>query len=238
MFRSKSFKLLFVAISGFLIMLMVAIPVMAQAPFNDHSGGATEILGLPFSETLDTTEATANDDDPYPNCWWQPVEATVWYQFTATEDMHVMASTIGSDYDTLLGVYQEDIGYLNEIACYAYQGTVDFNVSVGQTYYFMIGDLATGGGPYYPPPNPGGQLEFSFSEYVPLPPIADFYFWPEMPSTYDLIEFYDYSYDPIWVGIETQTWDFGDGSTATGCCPRHQYSQNGEYLGPTGCRHV
>jgi PKD repeat protein len=31
------------------------------------------------------------------------------------------------------------------------------------------------------------------------------------------------------VGIASRTWDFGDGATATGCCPTHRYPADGTY---------
>ncbi len=352
MFKSKSSKYMIVGLLGLLAVLVVAIPVLAQPPSNDERVDATEIFGLPFFDSLNTTEATAGFDDPFPGCWGPQLGATVWYRFTPADNMEVQATTSGSSYDTVLVVY-EDFGFLNEIACVAYQGAVNFSAFAGQTYYFMIGDLA-GGGPYYPPPSFGGQLEFSVSEVVPPenddfanammvgsipfsiaqdntsasqemfepypscawgdlsgslwyaytamedgsltasvqnawfspvlavytgssldalseagcgvwdpvtfsavagetyyfqvsglywetgqfqfqldvppPPIADFWFWPDPPSTYDVVQFYDNSYDPVWIGIESQMWDFGDGATATGCCPTHQFGADGEYL--------
>ena len=44
------------------------------------------------------------------------------------------------------------------------------------------------------------------------------------------MQFFDQSYDPGGVGIETRAWSFGDGVTATGYNPSHRYAADGDYL--------
>jgi PKD repeat protein len=73
----------------------------------------------------------------------------------------------------------------------------------------------------------GGPLGFYLQ--VAPPPQAAFSFYPGDSSVFETIQFYDYSYDPGQVGIESQTWDFGDGTSATGCCPVHRYAADGDY---------
>jgi PKD repeat protein len=60
-------------------------------------------------------------------------------------------------------------------------------------------------------------------------PVVGFYYTPGDPSTSDTIEFYDQSYDPAGGGIASQSWRFGDGATAKGCCPTHRYAADGTY---------
>ena len=45
----------------------------------------------------------------------------------------------------------------------------------------------------------------------------------------DTINFYDSSYDPGQVSIQSWSWNFGDGSTAASCCPQHRYAADGDY---------
>jgi len=59
--------------------------------------------------------------------------------------------------------------------------------------------------------------------------VVGFYYTPGDPSTFDTVQFYDQSYDPAGVGIASEAWSFGDGATATGCCPRHRYAADGTY---------
>jgi PKD repeat protein len=60
-------------------------------------------------------------------------------------------------------------------------------------------------------------------------PIVGFYYYPGDPSIFDTVQFYDQSYDPAGAGISSESWDFGDGATATGSCPRHSYAADGAY---------
>jgi hypothetical protein len=61
------------------------------------------------------------------------------------------------------------------------------------------------------------------------PPYADFGFSPSDPSVFEDVQFYNWSYDEAGVGFESQTWDFGDGTSDTGCCPSHRYAADGDY---------
>jgi PKD repeat protein len=60
-------------------------------------------------------------------------------------------------------------------------------------------------------------------------PVAEFFYVPGDPSIFDMIQFYDVSRDPAGAGITSQAWTLGDGATATGCCPTHQYARDGDY---------
>jgi hypothetical protein len=85
-----------------------------QIPANDDFANAVVIGALPFTTSLNTSEATAVDDPPN-DCL---VDAhTVWYQFTATEDIRLNANTFGSDYDTGIAVYTGTPGALTLVAC-------------------------------------------------------------------------------------------------------------------------
>jgi PKD repeat protein len=61
------------------------------------------------------------------------------------------------------------------------------------------------------------------------PPVANFGFNPFDPSVFDVVQFFDFSFDPGGVGIASQAWDFGDGATGTGPSPTHQYAADGDY---------
>ncbi len=60
------------------------------------------------------------------------------------------------------------------------------------------------------------------------PPVADFEFSPEAPSTRDTIQFTDRSSDPDGE-IVRWLWDFGDGTTSTEPNPTHRYTKGGVY---------
>jgi len=60
------------------------------------------------------------------------------------------------------------------------------------------------------------------------PPIPDFYWEPETPTTQETVYFWDNSIDPDH-DILNWTWDFGDGATANGNGTEHRYAENGRY---------
>jgi PKD repeat protein len=61
------------------------------------------------------------------------------------------------------------------------------------------------------------------------PPQASFGFSPSDPSVFDTVQFFDQSYDPGQVGIQSEAWNFGDGTTGTGSFPAHHYPVDGDY---------
>jgi hypothetical protein len=140
------------------LVVLAASPAIAQ-PANDDFDSATVVPGLPFTDQVNTTEATTAADDP--ECAGQG--ATVWYSFTPTEDLRVEANTFGSDYDTTLSVYTGAPGALTQIACNddaagSVQSRVRFDATAGETYFFMVGSFASG---------PGGNLTFNLDVAPP-----------------------------------------------------------------------
>lgn len=143
------------------LVLSLALPtgVWAAAPANDDFANATLINQFPFSDAIDTSEATVASDDP--NCAGQA--ATVWYTFTSATDATIIANTFGSNYDTTLSVYAGTQGALAQIVCNddysGLQSFVQFSASAGETYYIMAGQFGTGG--------LGGSLVLSINELIP-----------------------------------------------------------------------
>ena len=148
---------------GAMAMLVSGFSFLPQAfaapPANDDFDGAI-LAGstLPFSDSLNTVEATTAADDP--DCAGNG--PTVWYVFTPAQDVEVRAVTFGSDYDTTLSVYTGSRGSLTQIACnddlQGAQSSVIFNAIAGQKYFLMVGAFASG---------PGGNLMFSMDVAPP-----------------------------------------------------------------------
>jgi hypothetical protein len=348
--------------AGWVLLVVLALlafrPMLAgaQAPGNDDIASATVIDSLPFSDMLDTSEATASTSDPSPQCTSTYLEATVWYIFTPPQDMVVETSTAASSYRTVLQILSGSPDNLTYVDCIDKNAPLYTQLTAGTTYYFMFG-----ADPAYPPPpgsNWGGNLWFNMIQvtgpandnfadakivdmipfydtvdqpiltrepgepvsgctpsystlggslwyvytatstdpllvYAPsyggiesvlavyqgssfqdlvevgcnstgwafnlqpedgktyyfqlskihnyaqgyiffsittIPPLqASFYYYPAGPSKYDLVSFYDSTWDPVYSGFQTEDWDFGDGSSASGCCPTHQYAADGDY---------
>lgn len=146
-----------------LLAFAVFIPSLAQAavPANDEIGAATAIGSLPFTDTLDTTEATTAAGDP--DCAGNG--PTVWYTFTPGADIRLDANTFGSSYDTTISVYTGSPGALTQIACNddaaGLQSQVVFDATGGQTYYIMAGSFGSGS---------GGSLTLTLRQAPPPPP--------------------------------------------------------------------
>jgi hypothetical protein len=145
-----------------LVSMASSSAVLAAPPANDDFDNATVIPELPFTDSIDTREATTANDDP--DCSGQG--PTVWYSFTPEENVRVEANTFGSDYDTTLSMYTGTRGDLSQIDCNddaagTLQSRVRFDATAGETYYFMVGAWASG---------PGGNLVFSADIAPPEPP--------------------------------------------------------------------
>lgn len=147
-------------------MLMIVVTAMlgftsaavAEPPLNDHQTNATIIEGIPYTNTIDTIEATKVLEDPI--CISEAdSDQTVWYSYTPGETTFINANTIGSKYDTILSAYEVGLEELVPIAChddidfYNKQSRIRFEAQAGVTYLFMIasyysdqgGDMDEGG---------------------------------------------------------------------------------------------
>jgi hypothetical protein len=138
------------------LLLLSAGVALAAPPGNDAIADATVIGTIPYTDTIDTSEATTSPDDP--ECFGQG--PTVWYVYTAPVDQRLLADTFGSSYDTTLSVYTGSPGSLEQIACNddagsGVQSALILEASAGTTYYLMVGSFAD---------SPGGTLVFSLAE--------------------------------------------------------------------------
>jgi hypothetical protein len=154
-----------VALMTGMVLLSLGIFSAQAAPpaTNDDFDAATIISGLPFSDSILTTEATLAYDDPLV-CGGQ--YATVWYRFTPTTNVGVKTDTAGSSYSTSIAVFTGSRGSLGWVTNVCNSGTVAFQASAGTTYYFMVSGFS--GGPYPPPSGSDLSLVFNVTE-IPAP---------------------------------------------------------------------
>ncbi|MEV4623245.1 hypothetical protein AB0J74_31620 [Asanoa sp. NPDC049573] len=85
---------------------MIALVVVGStaaiaAPTNDEFTAAVAVDTLPFSTTLDTTDATWSPTDP-TNC---SSNGSVWYSYAPSSTTRIQADTFGSGYDTVLSAW-------------------------------------------------------------------------------------------------------------------------------------
>jgi hypothetical protein len=118
---------------------------------NDEPFTPIVISKIPNRNTQNTLQATTGFD-PTPSCMPRQLGSTVWYQFTPTTDTIVRATTFGSNYDTVLVVYDG----ITEVGCdddtRGPQSRVLFFAPAGTTYDIMIGAF---------PGTLGGKLTFN-----------------------------------------------------------------------------
>ena len=187
-------------------------------PQNDDFANATQIGSLPFSDSVDTSGAGVESSEPTPSCGYGQSAGTVWYAFTPSRSGSYSASAPYSGFYSQVAVYSgSQLGNLTEIGCRGFGQLLTFHADAGTTYYLQVGGLFGAGG------------TVSFNLDVAPAPTVGFFYNPGDPSVFDSIQFFDTSYDPAGVGIASESWDFGDGATATGCCPTHRYSADGTY---------
>ena len=76
--------------------------------------------------------------------------------------------------------------------------------------------------------NPASFITIGQEELGNFPPVANFTYTPENPTTNRVIQFTDTSTDSDGT-ITSWLWDFGDGNTSTLQNPTHQYNTPGNY---------
>jgi len=139
--------------------LVLSVDKAPPPPPNDDLDNAVAIETLPFSDTQNTLTATTAPDDP--ECGGNG--HTVWYAFTPTRDMEILADTFGSDYDTTLSAWVGARGALQRVACNdqaqdTAQSRILFDVTGGTMYFLMAGSFFD---------SPGGNLTLSVREAPP-----------------------------------------------------------------------
>ena len=141
-------------------LLGVSRSTQAAPPPNDDFDQATVIQGLPFTDTVDVTEATAAPDDPFSSCGF-PSGVTVWYAFTPGTTVRLEAA---AGYVSTIHVLTGTRGALTEVACSSFNPpstSLRFTATAGVSYHVMVRVYTT-------PPVPA-QVVFSLSEAPPPP---------------------------------------------------------------------
>ena len=160
----KASRRFLAALAGALTSLaVVGSPALAAPPGNDTFSGAEAIAAVPFSTSLDTTEATtdADDDELNATCGAPAMDASVWYSFTSPDDNAYLADASASDYSSGVFVATGSPGSFEILACGP--GGAAWQAAAGETYSIVvIDDQSDGGGN-------GGQMELTLDVAPPAP---------------------------------------------------------------------
>jgi hypothetical protein len=138
-------------------LLLLPTSALAAAPANDDVTAATLITALPFTETVDTSEATAAAGDL--DCSGLEDTHTVWYAITPTTDMLLGLRTepqFAAEVST--SVASGSPGSFSFLQC-SFASTQTLAAKAGITYYIQ---LASAGA------DPGGLIRFGVVQVEPF----------------------------------------------------------------------
>ena len=113
-------------------------------PHNDTLDNALKIPSLPLTVEEDVTDATEDGDDPAHSCTNDSDLRTVWFWYTADFTGTLRLNTFGSEYDTVLSVYDGQTG--DELDCNddaaddTFQSAIDLSVKKGNTYIIEVSE--------------------------------------------------------------------------------------------------
>ena len=149
-----------------MLTLGLALPVLAAAPSNDTYAGRTVIDAIPFSEELDTTEATTDADDVDINaeCGAPATDASVWYELILPTDSNVQVDVSGSNYTAGVAVATGSPGNFSLVTCGP--NGVAFPAVADESYVILVFDDQGDG------TGIGGTLTIVVDE-APPPPTLD-----------------------------------------------------------------
>jgi len=131
------------------------------APSNDNFGNATVITALPFSDTVDITDATMETGEQPPSCAFGSSSGkTVWHTFTPAAT-GLLSITINAPFSTVVAVDTGgSLSSLGEVICRSpFGGLSTFVAQAGTTYHFQLDGMFGG----------SGLLQFSLVAILPPP---------------------------------------------------------------------
>ena len=127
--------------------VVVAPAASAAAPGNDDFANAISISALPFSDSVDLSEATLEPSEPQQ---YFNTAASVWYSISPTSDQKLRADMAGSNFsDTLVNVYQQTSSGFGGLMLVTGAGpglTATFSARAGNTYYLQAQRINSIGG--------------------------------------------------------------------------------------------
>jgi hypothetical protein len=143
--------------------LAAAGPVLAAIPGNDDYAGR-EVVVVPFSDTVDTTEATTGpeDLDIATGCDGVPaLDASVWYEITPATDMGIAVDVSESTYSAGVIAASGEPGNWTVEACGP--GATAWSALADVTYTILAFDDQEDG------TGNGGTLQINVAEAPPPP---------------------------------------------------------------------
>jgi hypothetical protein len=146
------------------MLVLGALPASAAPPVHDTSAAAKTISTVPFSETVDTTEATTDAEDAALNvsCGAPATSGSVWYKIEAADVFAYAIDVSQSDFTAGVLLATGTPGNLSLLDCGPQ--SVALLPTPGETYYIMAFSDS--------PDVVGGQLVISVTESGPPPEVT------------------------------------------------------------------
>ena len=126
------------------LVIGLAPPAFASPPANDDFANATVVSSLPFSDSGDLADTTAEANEPFSGCAINAVH-TAWYAFTPTDSGYVTVGLAGSDRRVSVAAFQPTwppgIAGLSPIGCAGDMGfdpPLTIATTAGSTYYLRV----------------------------------------------------------------------------------------------------
>ncbi|MBI4241099.1 MAG: NHL repeat-containing protein [Candidatus Rokubacteria bacterium] len=163
------------------VVLAAAGPALAAPPPNDNFADATVIAALPFTETIDTRDATIEADEQ-TFCGAGIAQRTIWYEFTPATAVSIEASTVGSSTATAITLYTgpRALQFLDFVDCTAppfgpflFSPRLVHDLMPGVTYFFQIRAAGTVVFSLAPAPPPPAHDDFDQAIVIGGLPFSD-----------------------------------------------------------------
>jgi hypothetical protein len=141
--------------------LGLATPVLAAVPGNDSYASRSIVGSMPFTDALDTSDATtdATDAEALIGCGAPAIDASVWYALTPEADGGILIDAAGSDYAVGIAVLSGEPGAFALHGCDA--GSMVVSGTAGEALTILVFDFDGVGN--------GGNLELSIDAAPPAP---------------------------------------------------------------------
>jgi PKD domain len=198
-------------------------------PPNDDFANATPTGAAPFSDTQSAVAASKEPGEPDPSCGPFAPATSWWYAFTPVSTQSYRVSLGGGSGSTVAVFTGTSLADLSQLDCRSSYGGAGFAFRgvAGTTYYIQVSD-----------PYSGAYGPITLNLEVAPAPYAGFSVSPSDPSVFDTVGFWGLSSDPAGNPITQELYEFGDGTSAVGCCPdvvggqfdaTHRYAKDGDY---------
>lgn len=135
----KTFRLVISLFLALVLSFGGFTPALAAPPANDNLANAEIITSLPFSATVDNTDATNEPNEPSA-CSFS--SSSVWYSFTATQNVAFRVDMTGGTVFSSMSIYLASGSTISDLtlqACSYSPNPTNFPVEAGKTYYLQVG---------------------------------------------------------------------------------------------------